>query len=88
MSFGSGMEIIGQTIGNTTLLTILGLVIFIGVLFFIRASKEVIIGLLLMLCYFLADAGIIPTWIFGMLLILAGLYVGSFIIRAFFRGGQ
>ena len=72
--------------GSHVLTTILFLMVVWGLLFLIRASKEVFLGVTSLFVYFLIPQGLIPAWVFFIILTLAGVTIGAGLVKIFFSG--
>jgi len=83
----SGLSTIVSLFGSELVISLLFLAVLLGILFFILASKEFVLGIMFMLLTYFGLSGIIPLWISASFLIMIGLFFATFIWKFFFRGG-
>lgn len=76
---------LGEFAGSHLMLGLLVLMMFVILIFMARVSKVVFTGVMFVGVYALAEAGIIPMWVFGILLIIVGIYLGKMFINSFFN---
>jgi hypothetical protein len=79
--------LISSVFGNPITFVLIGMLVICAFLFFIRASKEVIIAILTILITATAGSGFIPVWVVGVVIVIVGLFLAPLLIRMFFRGG-
>lgn len=71
--------------GNSLLLGLFGLLVIIGILMLIRTPKEVILIVSGLAILGLISASVFPKWIFTIVIILLGVFIGILILRFFFK---
>lgn len=72
--------------GSQLMTVLLFLIVIWGLLFLIRASKDVFLGVTAVFVYFLIPQGLIPAWVFFLIITLAGVSIGAGLIKIFFSG--
>lgn len=75
---------LGGFAGSLFLLGLLIISVLVILLLILRVSKVVFLGVMFVGVYALAESGFIPMWIFGILIILVGLFIGKTILDGFF----
>ena len=84
----SAISTLQTLFGSELLFYILVFIAIIGALFFFRASKEFVVGILFLVLIYVGKSGIIPIWISGVFLITIGIFISSMLWKFFFKGGQ
>lgn len=70
--------------GSYVIVSILFLMVILILLFLIRSTKEIFLGILFIFLYFMIQQGLLPSWLFFLILALAGVLVTKAIIQLFF----
>lgn len=71
--------------GNTLLFGLFALLLVIGILMLIRTPKEVIVIISGLAILGFISSSIFPKWIFTIIIIFLGLFIGILLLRFFFR---
>lgn len=74
-----------QVGGSYIIASVLFLLMFLVILFITRSPKQIFTAVLFMFMFFLVQEGILPTWIFFLIITAAGLIIGKGIIDLFFN---
>ena len=74
---------LGGFAGSYFMLGLLMLGFLLMMMLILRLSKSVFIAIIFVGLYALSESGYIPKWIFGLSLIIVGIFIGKMILNAF-----
>ena len=74
-------------LGSYALVGLFFLLAVWGVLLLVGARKEVFVGFSGFYLYYLTISNILPSWLFFIIIIISGVYIAQYLIKAIFGGG-
>jgi len=83
-----GIATIQALLGSEIFFFVVLFILIVGIMFFIRASKEFIVGILFLGLTYVGMSGIIPLWISRIFLVIMGVFIPTILWKFFFKGGQ